>query len=392
LKRAGSPFEVFGAFLLLGISSFGGPVAHLGYFRRSFVDRRNWLSEAEYASLVALCQLLPGPASSQAGFGIGCARAGLLGGLAAWVGFTLPSALLMFFAAIWVRIFAASPVAELCLHGMQLAAVAVISQAVYVMARGLCPDTPRRMLAVLAAAILILVPDTGGQVAVLLIGAFIGRFLPMEDPASRPPRTASGISDAAALACLAIFGILVAVALTDWNTSGGFALFETFFRTGALVFGGGHVVLPLLQNAVVAPGYVSPGLFLAGYGAAQAMPGPLFTLAAFLGAVATNGPGGPAGAAIALVGIFLPGLLLVAGLLPFWSAIRQNRALAGCINGVNAVVVGLLAFALLNLITIGSVHSLADALIILAALAALIPGRMPPVLVVGGCVAAVLVI
>ncbi len=391
MKRAGSPVEVFLAFLLLGVSCFGGPVAHLGYFRKTFVERRAWLSETDYAAVVSLCQFLPGPASSQTGFCIGMLRAGWLGGIAAWIGFTAPSALLMFAAAQWIGLHPLSPLVARLLHGLQLAAIAVVAQAVLAMARQLCPDTPRRMLAVLAAAILILVPDTPGQILILVIGAFIGRFLPLEEAAGRPLRIPPASHEVISLICLAAFAMLLVVSVGAWQ-AGNLALFAAFYRTGALVFGGGHVVLPLLQNAVVAPGYVSPSLFLAGYGAAQALPGPLFTFAAFLGAVAKVGDAGAAGAAIATVAIFLPGLLLVAALLPYWNRVRQDRALTGCVNGVNAVVVGLLAYALLDLVTLGGIRSLSDIVIAAGAIAALIFGRMPPILVVAACAALAIVL
>jgi chromate transporter len=387
LKHEGSPAGVLWAFLLLGLSSFGGPVAHLGYFRRTFVHRRNWLTEADYASLVSLCQALPGPASSQVGFCLGMKRAGWPGALAAWIGFTLPSALLMTAAATWSQSFDQVPVMQRLLHGMQLAAVAVVAQAVWAMAKNLCPDTPRRMLAVLAAAILILVPGAGGQLLVLAIGALIGWFLPHEEFLSRPADETRRRSHLPALTCIALFATLLVLSFYDWPP-GGIALFAAFYRSGALVFGGGHVVLPLLQSIVVAPGYVAPSLFLAGYGAAQAMPGPLFTVAAYLGAVASIGPGGAHGAAIALAGIFLPGLLLAAGVLPYWTRLRQNRAFAGCINGVNAVVVGILAYALLNLITLGSLRGFADLGIAGVAIVALVMTSLPPIFAVAFCAAA----
>ncbi len=390
MNRRFSPFAVLGVFFLLGISSFGGPVAHLGYFRRTFVDKRKWLSEADFASLVSLCQFLPGPASSQAGFCIGMLRAGWPGALAAWLGFTAPSAALMLAAAIWLGTFDQFVIARTILHGMQLAAIAVVGQAVLQMARNLCPDTPRRMLAVLAAAILILVPDTPGQIMVLLIGAFIGWFLPQEDNVIRAPLAMTSPSYGTAIFCLVLFAALLGLSVCVW-TQPGLALASLFYRTGALVFGGGHVVLPLLQSGFVVPGYVAPGLFLAGYGAAQALPGPLFTFAAFLGAVANIGPGGLHGGLIAMVAIFLPGLLLVSGVLPYWNAIRQNRPLTGCINGVNAVVVGLLAYALLNLITLGGIGNLKDIVIAGIALLVLVLTRIPPFCAVIFCVAAAII-
>ncbi len=387
MKHTGTPAEVLRTFLLLGVSSFGGPVAHLGYFRRAFVEKRGWLTGADYAAIVSLCQFLPGPASSQTGFCIGLQRAGWAGGLAAWVGFTLPSALLMFGVAESAAWFTRSALAGRVLHGLQLAAVAVVAQAVWSMARGLCPDPSRRLLALAAVILLLLVPGFAGQLAVLLGGAAAGLLLPRHALPPAPDAATPAVSRRAAKLCLASFFILLLFCLPGWR-GGSLALFAAFYRTGALVFGGGHVVLPLLQSAVVAPGWVSPKLFLAGYGAAQAMPGPLFTVAAFLGALAIHGPGGFAGAAIALMGIFLPGLLLAAGLLPYWHGIRQNPACAAALNGVNAAVVGLLAYALLNLIRLGPLHDMADATIALLALLALIWAKAPPITVVGFCVLA----
>ncbi len=378
------------AFLRLGCTSFGGPVAHLGYFRRAFVEKLNWLSAADYAALVAFCQVLPGPASSQTGFCIGLMRAGWLGGLAAWLGFTLPSALLMFAFAASANIFDASAFSRHILHGLQLAAVAVVAQAVWLMARSLCPDMPRRALALLATVIVNLIPGTVGQIAVLLIGALFGRLILTASPNAGQASMPAPVSRRAAYIALIVFAVLLALSCLPAGR-GNIGLFAAFYRSGALVFGGGHVVLPLLRSAVVAPGWVSPRLFLAGYGAAQALPGPLFTVAAFLGAVAGTGTSA-AGALIALIAIFLPGLLLAAGLLPFWNSIRQNPGLAAALNGVNAAVVGLLFYALINLITLGHISIWPDAIIILSALAALIIYQTPPILVVAFCaIVAVLV-
>ncbi len=386
----GSALEVLGAFLALGVTSFGGPVAHFGYFRREFVEKRAWLSEHDYSGLLALCQFLPGPASSQTGFCIGLKRAGWRGGMAAWVGFTLPSALLMLALAHWMAMFQNMAMARGALHGLQLAAVAVVAQAVCVMARNLCPDTPRRALALLAAAILVLQPGTAGQVAVLLIGAVIGRLaLEQEQPAmaDRPAGVMALQTHRAALLCMLAFMTLLMLALLA-PKSGGLALFGAFYRAGALVFGGGHVVLPLLRDAVVAPGWVSPQWFLAGYGAAQAVPGPLFTVAAFLGAMASGGPGGMLGGAIAIMAIFLPGLLIVAATLPYWEILRRRRGLAAAMMGVNAAVVGLLGVALINLLTLSTAQNFWDLPIAAAALLLLTVGRARPLLVVVFCAAA----
>ncbi|GLR68030.1 chromate transporter [Acidocella aquatica] len=390
----GSALEVLRAFFVLGLTSFGGPVAHFGYFRREFVEKRAWLSEHDYSGLLALCQFLPGPASSQTGFCIGLKRAGWRGGLAAWVGFTLPSALLMLALAHWMDMFQGMPMARGALHGLQLAAVAVVAQAVCVMARSLCPDTPRRALALLAAAILGLQPDTAGQILVLVIGAVIGRLALEQDRPAAPFRPAAGISlrtHRAALLCMLAFLVLLILAFLA-PESGVLALFGAFYRAGALVFGGGHVVLPLLRDAVVVPGWISPRWFLAGYGAAQAVPGPLFTVAAFLGALASGGPGGLLGATVATMAIFLPGLLIVAATLPYWEVLRGRRGLASAMMGVNAAVVGLLGAALINLLTLSTMRSVWDLPITAAALLLLTVGRARPLLVVVFCAAAGMVL
>lgn len=386
----GSAWEVLRAFLVLGLTSFGGPLAHFGYFRREFVEKREWLSEHDYSGLLALCQLLPGPASSQTGFCIGLKRAGWRGALAAWVGFTLPSATLMLALAHWMGMFQSTAMARGALHGLQLAAVAVVAQALYMMARSLCPDTPRRALALLAAAILALQPGTYGQILVLVIGAVIGRVALEPEEVAKPAGRAAGLSmgkHRAALVCMLVFLLLLLLAFMA-PENGPLALFGAFYRTGALVFGGGHVVLPLLRDSVVMPGWVSPQWFLAGYGAAQAVPGPLFSVAAFLGAMANGGPGGPWGAAIATVAIFLPGLLVVAATLPYWEILRRRRGLAAAMMGVNAAVVGLLGAAFINLLTLSTLRSPWDLPIAGAALLLLLVGRARPLLVVIFCAAA----
>lgn len=390
MKAKGSVLEVLRVFFLLGLTSFGGPVAHLGYFRREFVEKRAWLSAHDYANLLAMCQFLPGPASSQTGFCIGLQRAGWRGGIAAWLGFTLPSALLMYGVARWAGLFDSSPMAHGILHGLQLAAVAVVAQAVWVMAKGLCPDTPRRALALLSAALLALMPDTGGQLFVLVVGAVIGLLalggIPQTAPMQAAPLKAPDLPHRRALTALAAFLVLLVVAFIVPPT-GALGLFGAFYRAGALVFGGGHVVLPLLRNAVVVPGWISPQLFLAGYGAAQAVPGPLFTVAAFLGALAADGPQGAAGAAIAILGIFLPGLLLAGGALPYWQFLQARPGVGAMLMGVNAAVVGLLGAAFINLLTLSTLQSPWDLPIALAALALLGPGRARPILVVLFCAA-----
>jgi chromate transporter len=384
-----TPGEIFAAFLSLGVTSFGGPVAHLGYFRREFVERRGWLSEPDYAGILGLCQFLPGPASSQTGFCIGLLRGGWPGGLAAWAGFALPSALLMFLIAAGAGGLSQSWLGRDILHGLQLAAVAVVAQAVYTMARSLCPDAFRRALAVLALFVVLILPGTIGQLLVLIIGGLAGRGFLTAPPATAPDAPIA-ISRRDGASCIAAFFVLLTFALLV-HGNGGIGLFDAFYRAGALVFGGGHVVLPLLHDAIVTQGWVSASNFLTGYGAAQAMPGPLFTFAAYLGAIATAGPHGFAGALIALIAIFLPGLLLVAGILPFWHDLKQNARIAAAVMGLNAAVVGLLGYALLNLIFLGAIHDIFDLLIVIAAYLALTLRKTPPIIVVAGCAAAALV-
>jgi len=382
--------EVFRAFLILGLTSFGGPVAHLGYFRREFVDRRKWLSEPEYAAILGLCQFLPGPASSQTGFCIGLMRARWLGGLAAWIGFTLPSAILMFLFAREAPWFKVSHFGAGALHGLQLAAIAVVAQAVWTMARNLCPDMPRRLLAIVGLLVVSLVPGSIGQLAVLAVGAAAGMLF-LKPPAAGLTETDINLSRHAGALCLAAFLLLLAFAITV-RGGGNLGLFNAFYRTGALVFGGGHVVLPLLHDEIVSPGWVPASAFLAGYGAAQAMPGPLFTVAAYLGALSSTGAGGLQGAAIAVAAIFLPGLLLVAGILPFWQEFRQRTGVAAAVAGLNAAVVGLLAYALIGLLRFGTIHNFFDFAIALLALMALTLRKTQPIFVVAGCAIAAAII
>jgi chromate transporter len=369
-------FDVFWVFLRLGLTSFGGPVAHLAYFRQKFVDELRWVSAQDYGALLALCQFLPGPASSQAGFSIGLLRAGWRGGLAAWVGFTLPSAVIMACIAAFAGV--SGPV-HAVLHGLQLAAVAVVAQAVWVMFRGFCPAFWSRALAAAAMMVVFCVPGSWGQIFVILAGAVAGRFLVRAPVLAVADENFRAVSRRAGLVCLAAFFGLLGLAFLPVNGLAG--LGAAFYRSGALVFGGGHVVLPLLRDAVVGPGWLSPKLFLAGYGAAQAMPGPLFTVASFLGfAVA-----GPIGAAVAIIGIFLPGLLIVAGALPFWQSLRARPGLASALQGVNAAVVGLLAAAWLGLIRYGAIQNFWDVPVVVVASAVLLAGRAKPLTVVAAC-------
>jgi chromate transporter len=373
--------EVFSVFLYLGLTSFGGPVAHLGYFRREFVDRRRWLDETAYADVVALCQFLPGPASSQVGISLGLMRAGYLGAFAAWLGFTAPSALLMIafaYGAPALRDVAGSA----WLHGLQIVAVAVVAQAVIGMARVLCPDLPRAALALGAAALMLLAPAVLGQIVVITTGGLIGWvFLTpgkrLGDALSFHVARSSSVT---ALVLFVLFlGALPAAALMSGNQA--LALFDSFYRAGALVFGGGHVVLPLLQGSVVPPGWISNSDFLAGYGAAQAVPGPLFTFSAYLGTVMALPPNGWLGALICLLAIFLPSFLLVIGALPLWGELREAMWAQSALSGINAAVVGLLLAALYDPVWISAIFTFVDFAIALAAFLALVL-RTPPILVV----------
>ena len=374
---------VFLAFLQLGLTSFGGPIAHLGYFREAFVVRRRWIDERAYADLVALCQFLPGPASSQVGIGIGLAKAGLPGALAAWFAFTMPSALaLMIFGYGIVTFQDAIPIG--LLHGLKVVAVAVVAQAVWGMARTLCPDAPRVTLAVLAAGAVLAAPTPLTQVTVIIVGGLAGLiFLRAE---ADPRHVSLGIEVGKGVAFFALvlfFGLLIGLPLlVAVYPSQTLALIDSFYRSGSLVFGGGHVVLPLLQSEVVPPGWVSNDAFLAGYGAAQAVPGPLFTFAAYLGTVTVPEPNAWIGAAICLVAVFTPSFLLVVGVLPFWDALRHLRLVQKALLGVNAAVVGLLLAALYNPVWTSGILVPGDFALALAAFTLLVFWKVPPWLVV----------
>ena len=384
-RSAGGPshvLEVLGVATRLGLSSFGGPVAHLGYFRDEYVVRRRWLDEATYADLVALCQFLPGPASSQVGIAIGITRAGLLGGVAAWLGFTLPSAIALVAFAYGLRGLGVADAGWL--HGLKVAAVAVVALAVWGMARSLTPDRARATIAILAAMGALLWPTGVGQVAIITVAALGGlRFLP--GPASAPTaRRPVAVGRRLGAAMLGLFFVLLIVlpVVRQLVGSQALAVFDSFFRVGSLVFGGGHVVLPLLQAEVVPPGWVTREEFVAGYGAAQAVPGPLFTFAAYLGAVMGPRPNGLAGAALALVAIFLPSFFMVVGALPFWDALRRRASFQSALRGVNAAVVGLLLAALYQPVWTSAVHGPADVGLALAAFGLLALWKAPPWLVV----------
>jgi len=440
--------EVFAVFLRLGLTSFGGPVAHLAYFRDEFVARRRWLGERAYADLVALCQFLPGPASSQVGFALGLSRAGLPGALAAWAGFTLPSALALIVLALGLA-QAGDALPAGVLHGLKLAAVAVVAQAVWGMARALCVGPLRATLMVAAAGVVLWVPGAAVQFGVLAVAAGIGWWRLRPPPPSaagataatmaaspnpvataatmaaspNPVPTRSGavaasssfpavgvsgpvdasssataaasgsddlrvpVSHRAAAVCLALcLGLLVALPLLAAALPHpALAQFDAFYRAGALVFGGGHVVLPLLEAEVVGSAWVREDVFLAGYGATQAVPGPLFTFAAFLGASMQPGPGGWVGGLLCLVAVFVPGLLLVLGALPFWASLRRHAAAQAALAGVNAAVVGWLLAALFQPVWAAAVQGPRDVSVVLLALLALTVWKAPPWAVVLAC-------
>jgi chromate transporter len=387
----GSSLEVLRVFLKLGLTCFGGPIAHIGYFRNELVVRRGWLDEQTYADLVALCQFLPGPASSQVGLSVGLVRAGYAGALAAWLGFTLPSAIIMTLFAYGARALQ-GPLGASLLHGLKLVAVAIVAQAVWGMARTLCPDRQRASIALMATLIILFAPSSWAQILAIALGALLGwRLSRVASPAADSARLQLPISPRAGLVALAAFFIL----LSGLPVLSGFVLspgtpatpnalvrLAAFYRSGALVFGGGHVVLPLLRQTFVAPGWVGDDAFLAGYGAAQALPGPLFTFAAYLGAIARGTPQGPGGAALGLIGIFLPGMLILLGTLPFWGSLRQHLAAQSAMRGVNAAVVGVLGAALYNPLWTSSVITPADFAIALAGFVLLTAWRAPPLLVV----------
>ena len=379
----GTFFEVLAVFTRLGLTSFGGPVAHLGYFRAECVARRRWLDDAAYADLVALCQFLPGPASSQVGIGLGYRRAGLPGAFAAWLGFTLPSAIALASFAFGVRAVGALEGAA-WLHGLKIVAVAVVAHAVWGMAIKLTPDAPRITVALLAAMIALVWSGALAQVAIIAGGAVLGLTWlpkPAEDAGARRAEAApAGVSRRAGAVLLALFAaLLVALPLVrEATASQPIAVADAFYRTGALVFGGGHVVLPLIQAEVVPAGWIDDATFIAGYGAAQAVPGPLFTFAAFLGASMAPGAAGVGYAALALGAVFVPSFLLLLGVLPFWEGLRRRRAVRRALLGVNAAVVGLLLAALYDPVWTAAVAGPRDAALVLAAYLALAVWKAPP--------------
>jgi len=380
---AGSAIEVFLAFLKLGLTSFGGPVAHLGYFRTEFVERRAWLDDQSYSDLVALCQFLPGPASSQVGIALGLGRAGWLGALCAWAGFTLPSAVALMLFALgvtrWVALAQSGVV-----HGLKVVAVAIVAQAVWGMAKALCPDRLRAGIAVVSALLVLAVPSALGQVGAIAVGGVAGRWAVQLGHLPAAEHRDYGVSKRAGAAMLLLFGLLLVLlpVLAAAVPSPTLAVIASFYQSGALVFGGGHVVLPLLQASVVPQGLVTNDAFLAGYGAAQAAPGPLFTFAGYLGAVMTGPLGGWAGGLTLLAAIFVPAFLMVAGALPFWESLRQRDGVQRAMAGVNAAVVGVLAAALYDPVWTSAIHSRADFGLALGAFGLLVYARQSPVGVV----------
>ncbi len=386
--RHGTPGEVFAAFLKLGVTSFGGPIAHLGYFRDELVVRRKWIDETAYADLVALCQFLPGPASSQVGFALGLLRAGPLGALAAWTAFTLPSAiLLVLFATVAASID--GPVGTGLLHGLKIVAVAVVAQAVWGMAKSLTPDRERASIALAAIVCVVFVAGAFGQVLALAVGAVAGLVFCRAEAAGQASHLSFGVPKTVGYVSLASLALLLVFLplLAASAASQGVSLFDAFYRAGALVFGGGHVVLPLLQSEVVSNGWVTKDAFIAGYGATQAVPGPLFTFAAYLGAVVGPQPNGLAGAAIALVAIFLPGMLLLVGALPFWEGFRKRLLAQAAMRGANAAVVGILGAALYDPVWTSAIFTAKDFTLALAGFILLTVWKTPPWAVVLFCAA-----
>jgi len=382
LARMRSLLDVLGVSTRLGLTSFGGPIAHLGYFREEYVVRRRWIDDAHYADLVALCQFLPGPASSQVGMALGIMRAGLLGGVAAWLGFTLPSALALVAFAYGLQALGVADAGWL--HGLKVVAVAVVAQAVWGMARNLAPDRERASLAIVAAIAVLASRTATSQVLVIVMAGLLGWIvLPAVGTSTSTPVRVT-IGKGIAIGSLALFFVLLVGLPVARQVIPGHALsvFDSFYRAGSLVFGGGHVVLPLLQAEVVPPGWVTNEEFIAGYGAAQAVPGPLFTFAAYLGAVMHQAPNGWIGAAWALTAVFLPSFLLIVGALPFWEVLRWRASFQAALRGINAAVVGLLLAALYDPVWSSAIKGHADFGLALIAFGLLMFWRLPPWLVV----------
>jgi len=396
IGQQGSWMEVLVVFLRLGLTSFGGPIAHLGYFQNEFVVRRRWLDDRTYADLVALCQFLPGPASSQVGIAVGLLHAGYAGAVAAWTGFTLPSAIALILFALGIR-YVGEVSGAGWLHGLKVVAVAVVAQALLSMMRSLTPDRMRATIAVAATVLVLAVPSAWGQIGAIILGGIWGLFVLRADAPAESAHLPLQVSRrTGAIVLLTFFALLIGLPLlASMSASQTVKLFDAFYRAGSLVFGGGHVVLPLLQASVVPPGWVTNDAFLAGYGAAQAVPGPLFTFAAFLGAVMGPEPNGLLGAVICLVAIFLPSFLLVIGALPFWEQLRRLPAAQALLRGVNASVVGLLLAALYSPVWTAGIADPYDFALAVIAFLLLFMWKTPPWLVVvlsaigGGLIAAI---
>ncbi|MRN52692.1 chromate efflux transporter [Paenibacillus sp. LC-T2] len=370
--------EVLSVSTKLGLSSFGGPIAHLGYFHNEYIRRRKWMDERSYADLVALCQFLPGPASSQVGIGIGLIRAGIWGGIVAWIGFTLPSVIALVAFAFLLKGFDIGNAGWI--HGLKIVAVAIVSQAILGMGQKLTPDRNRITIAVIVAGLSLLWQTAYSQLLLILVAGVVGVWFYRSVKVEQAPQLPIAVSRSFAISCLLIYvALLLALPLLrEWGQSEGIALFDSFYRSGSLVFGGGHVVLPLLEREVVPTGWVSKADFLAGYGATQAVPGPLFTFAGYLGAMA----GGISGAAIAVIAIFLPAFLLVAGTLPFWNSLRNSPKIQGALTGVNAAVVGLLLAALYDPLWITAIVQPADFALAALLFILLVFWKLPPWVVV----------
>lgn len=375
----GSFLEVLWVSTRLGLTSFGGPIAHLGYFHDEYVKRRKWIDEQSYADLVALCQFLPGPASSQVSIAIGIARARFLGGLAAWIGFTLPSALALVAFAFGVGAFATAADSG-WLHGLKVVAVAVVAQAVWGMARALCPDRERATIAIFASLTTLTWPNAAGQLSSIVVGGIAGLLMfPGTASSSLTHRRFPISRRTGIIAWILFFALLLGLpVLRQIHPGHALEVFDSFYRVGSLVFGGGHVVLPLLQAEVVGPGWVTNEQFVAGYGAAQAVPGPLFTFAAYLGTVMGSEPSGWTGAMLALAAIFLPSFLLVGGALPFWESLRAMPVFQSALKGINAAVVGLLLTALYHPVWTSAIHAPADFALGLVAFGLLMFWKCPP--------------
>jgi len=383
VNQRGSFLEVLGVFAKLGITSFGGPIAHLGYFRQEIVVRRKWLDETTYTDLIGLCQFLPGPASSQVGIALGMTRSGLWGGLAAWLGFTLPSAIALTAFAYATTSFKGI-VQSGWLQGLLIVAVAVVAQAVWGMAKTQCPDKQRATLAIVAAIVILLWPIAIVQIGIIPLAGILGWLFLRSAQTVKPSLLPLVLPRRLAIGCLVLFFVLLLglPILRQVTQSQPIALFDTFFRVGSLVFGGGHVVLPLLQREVVPAGWVTNEQFITGYAAAQAVPGPLFTFAAYLGAVSKPAPNGWLGALIALLAIYLPSFLLLIGILPFWNHLRAFEPFQAALRGINAAVVGILLAALYQPIWTSAIHTPADFALGLVAFGLLAVWKMPPWVVV----------